>query len=62
MARGGPPKRMKIYASGGSLLAARDGRDRFRSGDVETVREFDPERACESMSESCSPVRKGNSS
>ena len=31
-------------ASGGRLILARNGRGRFRSGEVETAKEFDPGR------------------
>jgi hypothetical protein len=40
----GPPKVMKMGASGDKLFPARNGRDRFRSGEVEAVGESDPDR------------------
>lgn len=41
----GPPMVMKIGFSGGKLTESRNGRGPNRSGCVEAVREYDPERA-----------------
>ena len=41
---------------------AESGRGRFRSGEVEAVRESDPDRAFGPIFESCLSARKGDSS
>jgi len=40
----GPPKAMKMGEISGNMSHGEDGRGRFRSGVVETVRESDPDR------------------
>jgi hypothetical protein len=41
----GPPNVMKMGPRGDKLFPTRNGRDRYRSGEVETVKESDPDRA-----------------